>query len=102
MWLHGWYCMLNTIRVAAVMHVTRMEWKRNAYTLLVVKEVSESRRNLEDPDVDGIIILNGSYKLYERRGCGYPAVTVGFYSADCGCGERGTTTAECNTQTTMV
>jgi hypothetical protein len=57
--LHGWYCLLNTIRVAAVMHVTSMEWKRNAYTLLVVKEGPEGRRNLEDPDGDGII-LSGS------------------------------------------
>jgi hypothetical protein len=37
-----------------------MEWKRKAYTLLVVKERYERRRNLEDPDVGGIIILNGS------------------------------------------
>jgi hypothetical protein len=36
-----------------------MEWKRNAYTLLVLKEGPERRRNLEDPDVDGLI-LNGS------------------------------------------
>jgi hypothetical protein len=54
--LHGWYCLLNTIRVAAVVHVTSMEWKRNAYTLLVVKEGPERRRNLEDPDIDGIIL----------------------------------------------
>ena len=54
--------MLNTIRMAAVMHVTCMEWKRNAHMLLVVKEGTERRRNLEDPDVDGIIILNEYYK----------------------------------------
>lgn len=57
--LHGWYCLLNTIRVAAVVHVTSMEWNRNAYTLLVVKEGPERKRNLEDPDIDGII-LSGS------------------------------------------
>jgi hypothetical protein len=39
--------------------LTSMEWKRNAYTLLVLKEGSERRRNLEDSDVDGII-LSGS------------------------------------------
>ena len=54
--LHGWYCMLNTIRMAAVMHVTCMEWMRNAYILLVVKEESERRRYLEDHNVDGIIL----------------------------------------------
>ena len=26
--LHGSYCLLNIIRVAAVVHVTSMEWKR--------------------------------------------------------------------------
>ena len=40
------------------MPVTCVEWKRNAYILLVVKEESERRRNLEDHNVDGIIILN--------------------------------------------
>lgn len=39
--LHGWYCLLNTIRVAAVMHVTSMEWKRIAYTLLILNEDPE-------------------------------------------------------------
>jgi hypothetical protein len=34
--------------------------EENAYTVLVVKEGTERRRDLEDPDVDGIIILNGS------------------------------------------
>jgi len=61
--LHNdWYCWLNTctIRVAAVMHVTSMEWKRNAYKLLVLREGPERRRNMEDPDVDRTIILNGS------------------------------------------
>jgi len=58
--LHGWYCLLNTVRVAAVVHVTSMEWKRNAHTLLVLKEGPERRGNMEDPDVDGIIILSGS------------------------------------------
>lgn len=58
--IRGWYCWLNTVRVAAVMHVTSVEWKRNTDTLLVVKEGHERRRNLEEPDVDGIIILNGS------------------------------------------
>jgi len=42
------------------MHVTSMEWKRNAYTLLVVNKGTERRRKLEDADVDGIIKLNGS------------------------------------------
>ena len=42
------------------MHVTSMEWKRNAYTLLVVNKGIERRRKLEDADVDGIIKLNGS------------------------------------------
>ena len=47
--------------VAAVVHVESMEWKRNAYTLLVVKERPErSRKHLEDLDVDGIIIISGS------------------------------------------
>ena len=55
------YCLLNIIRVAAVVYVTSMEWKRNAYTLLVVKERPErSRKHLEDLDVDGIIIISGS------------------------------------------
>ena len=58
--LHGWYCLLNTVRVAAILHVTSVEWKRNSYTFLVVKEGLERRRNLEDRDVDGIIILSGS------------------------------------------
>jgi len=58
--LHGWYCLINTIRVVAAMHVTSMEWKRNAYTLLVVNKGTERRRKLEDADVDGIIKLNGS------------------------------------------
>jgi hypothetical protein len=42
--LHGWYCLLNTIRVAAVMHVTSVEWKRNAYTLFVLKEGPAKRK----------------------------------------------------------
>jgi hypothetical protein len=58
--LHGWYCLLNTIRVAAVVRVTSMEWKKSAYKLLVLKEEPERRRNMEDPDGDGIIILSGS------------------------------------------
>ena len=39
------YCLLNIIRVAAVVHVTSVEWKRNAYTLLVVKERPEKVEN---------------------------------------------------------
>ena len=59
--LHGSYCLLNIIRVAAVVHVTSMEWKRNVYTLLVVKEGPERRgKHLQDLAVDGIITLNGS------------------------------------------
>jgi len=60
--LHGWYCLLNTctVRVAAVMHVASLERKRNAYTLLVLREGPERSRNMEDPDVDRIIILSGS------------------------------------------
>jgi len=37
-----------------------MEWKRSACTLLVLKEEPERRRNMQDPNVDGIIILSGS------------------------------------------
>ena len=44
-----------------MVHVTNMEWKRNAYTLLVVKEGPERRgKHLEDLAVDGIIVLSGS------------------------------------------
>ena len=59
--LHGSYCLLNIIMVAAVVHVTSVEWNRNAYTLLVVKEGPERiGKHLEDLAVDGIIILNVS------------------------------------------
>ena len=59
--LHGSYCLLNITMVVAVVHVTIMEWKRNVFTLLVVKEGPERRgKHLEDLAVDGIIILNGS------------------------------------------
>ena len=44
-----------------MVHVTSVEWKRNAYTLLVVKEIPERNgKHLEVLDVDGIIILSGS------------------------------------------
>jgi len=43
-----------------VVYVTSKVWKGSAYTLLVLKEGHERRRNMEDPDVDGIIILSGS------------------------------------------
>ena len=55
--------MLNTVRVTAVVHVTSVEWKSNAYTLLVVKEGPDRGINLEDPDVDGIVTFSGSCRM---------------------------------------
>ena len=44
-----------------MVHVESAEWKRNGYTLLVVKEGPERRgKHLEDLAVDGIIILSVS------------------------------------------
>ena len=50
--LDGWNCLLNTVRVAAIVQVTSVEWKSNVYTFLMVKEGIERRRHLEDRDVD--------------------------------------------------
>ena len=46
-----------------MVHVTSVEWKNNAYTLLVVKEGPDRGINVEDLDVDGIIIFSGSCRM---------------------------------------
>jgi len=53
--------MIKSRRMRWAGHVARMGERRGAYRILVGKP--EERDRLEDPDIDGRIILNSSVKL---------------------------------------
>ena len=68
-------------------YVARMEEKRGIYRVVVGK--CEGNNHLEDPGLDGRIILRWMFRTWEvRTGNGWSCLRIGTGASTCECGNE--------------